>query len=823
VRLSNLTAHPGTSASPLADPGVQVSELGSRGPTADDDSINLSELLRALRRRRKLVALTAGTVVVLAALITGYQRLFRPVYEGGFQLLISDPISDENKGPASGADTLNNTMFAELARNTTSSDIPTLIELLKSPVMLDPIAHRFGTTSSALADQITIATGGSRQEKAEGVLTVKVIGRDPQKDKRLLDELSQTYLQSALNQRQQRLADGIRFLNQQAPALEYRTAELQAELASFRQRHSLLEPTAEGGALKIQISTFEDQLASLQAERGRLQSVRQGILAGNLTARSFEEVIGTGPRNSGGGVNQGLSVTGTNQILMQELTKMEQQLAETRSRFSPSSAMVRGLTARRNALLPLLRSNQLEAVDAALSLNANRLATAQRQLAQLGGRFQQQPALIKQYEALQQKLQIAQENLAGFIKTRENFQLEIAQRTVPWKVIAPPEINPNPVKPSVPRNLAVGVVLGLVAGAGAGLLRDRLDHVFHSPMEVKDDLGEPLLGHIPHVAFFKGVREDRRFLLQELDASVRPTAGAGGDGSADDAARLSGYQRFFYQEALRNLFTSLRFLNSDRPLRSVALTSSLPAEGKSLTNVLLAKTIAEMGQRVLLVDADLRKPQMHHRLGVNNLTGLSNLLTEGSLDWRQAIQKVKGYEGWTVLTAGRRPPDPTRLLSSARMRQLVNDLASSGDFDLILYDTPPVLGLADAALVAEHIDGLMLVVSLGRVDRGLPKEAIARIRSAGAQLLGVVTNAIKEDGDTNTAYGYGNRYKYGYGYGYGYGGYDTRSAYSYYGEPDADPDANTAAASPSAEEPAPRAWSGQARQLRRRFLHWIDS
>ena len=815
--MSNLIARPGTSPSPLADPGVQlvqVSEVGSRSMAVDDDSINLSELWRALKRRRKLVALAAGSVVVLAALITGYQRLFRPVYEGGFQLLISDPISDDNKGGASGAAALNNTMFAELARNTTSSDIPTLIEVLKSPVMLGPIARRYGLTSSALGDRISIATGGSRQEKAEGVLTVTVTGRDPQQDKRLLDQLSQTYLQSALNQRQQRLADGIRFLNQQAPALEARTAELQSELASFRQRYSLIEPTAEGGVLKTQIGTLEEQLAGLQAERGRLQNVRQGILAGSLTARSFEEAIGTGPSSAGSG-NQGLSVTGTNQILLQELTKVEQQLAETRSRFSPSSSMVRGLTARRNALLPLLRSNQLEAVDAALSLNANRLATAQRQIAQLGGRFQQQPALIKQYESLQQKLQIAQENLAGFIKTRENFQLEIAQRTVPWKVISPPEINPNPVKPSVPRNLALGVVLGLVAGAGAGLLRDRLDHVFHSPMEVKDDLGEPLLGHIPHVAFFKGVREDRRFLLQELDASVLPTAGAGEDASADGAARLSGYQRFFYQEALRNLFTSLRFLNSDRPMRSVALTSSLPAEGKSLTNVLLAKTIVEMGQRVLLVDADLRKPQMHHRLGLNNLIGLSNLLTEDDLDWRQAIQKVEGYEGWTVLTAGRRPPDPIRLLSSARMGQLVNDLATSGDFDLILYDTPPVLGLADAALVAEHIDGLMLLVSLGRVDRGLPNEAIARIRSTGAQLLGVVTNSVTEDSNTNTSYGYGNRYKYGYGYGYGYGSYDTRSAYSYYGEADAAPETKADA--------SPRSWGGQATKLRRRFLHWIDS
>ena len=821
--MSNLITRPNTTPSP-APPGkpglnggvqlVQVHDPGSAAATAgDDDSIDLSELWRALRRRSKLVGITAAAVVALTAGITGYQRLFRPVYEGGFQLLISDPISDDNKG--SGQEALNGTMFAELARNTTSADIPTLIELLRSPAMLTPIAGRFGISPSSLAARITIATGGSRQASAEGVINVVVTGRDPAQDKQLLEALSSTYLQAALNQRQQRLADGIRFLNQQAPALETKTAELQAELAAFRQRHNLLEPLTEGGALKEQITTLEQQVASLQAERARLSNVRRGIVAGTLTARSFEEAIGTGPMSGGGGSgsNQGLSVTGTNQILLEQLTKVEQQLAEARSKFSSSSSMVRGLTARRNELLPLLRRNQIEAVDAALGLNANRLATAQGQLGQMAGRFQKQPGLIRQYEALQQKLQIAQDNLSGFIKTRENFQLEIAQRTVPWKVIAPPEINPNPVKPSVPRNLALGVVLGLVAGAGAGLLRDRLDHVFHNPGEVKDDLGEALLGHIPHVAFFEGVREDRRFLLRELDLSV-----------GSEAGQMTGYQRFFYQEALRNLYTSLRFLNSDRPLRSVALTSSLPAEGKSLTNVLLAKTISEMGQRVLLVDADLRKPQIHHRLGVNNLTGLSNLLTDDDLHWRQVVQPVPGYSGWSVITAGRRPPDPTRLLSSTRMQQLVDGLASSGDFDLVLYDTPPVLGLADAALVAEHLDGLMLLVSLARVDRGLPKEAIARIRSAGAQLLGVVTNAVKDEGDSSSSYAYG-RYGYGrYGYGgYGYGGYDTRSAYAYYADSEADTSETDTAEPQKPQKAEAQTWQKRTRQLRRRLVRWIDS
>ena len=125
------------------------------------------------------------------------------------------------------------------------------------------------------------------------------------------------------------------------------------------------------------------------------------------------------------------------------------------------------------------------------------------------------------------------------------------------------------------------------------------------------------------------------------------------------------------------------------------------------------------------------------------------------------MQNVPGYDDWNVITAGCRPPDPARLLSSMRMQNLVREIADSDYFDLILFDTPPVLGLADTALVAEHCDGLMLLVSLDLVDRGLPKEAASRIASSGAPLLGVVTNAIKQETDFSAnGYSYANSYNY---------------------------------------------------------------
>ena len=302
----------------------------------------------------------------------------------------------------------------------------------------------------------------------------------------------------------------------------------------------------------------------------------------------------------------------------------------------------------------------------------------------------------------------------------------------------------NPVGPKIGDGLLKALLFGIIAGVGAATVRDRFDHVFRSSNDVRDQLNVPLLGHIPHLPFFKGVRESGRFQVDELDRDSASLGSMAGPYMTGPAQGAQVYQRFAYKEAFRNLYTSLRFLNTDQNLLTVGLTSSTPNEGKSLVNVLLAKTISEMGQRVLLIDVDMRKPQVHHRLGLNNLLGLSTLLTEDH-QWREALLPVKGYDNWWVIPAGRRPPDPTRLLSSGRMQELLQQISQSGQFDLVLFDTPPILGMADTPLLAQHLDGLILLVSLGRVDRNLPIESLARIRSTGAPLLGVVTNAIKEE------------------------------------------------------------------------------
>lgn len=761
----------------------------------ENNNIDWHALFKTLRRRKKLIGLVFLGILSLSGAVTTYQRLLSPVFRGSFALLITDPISNENR--SSGAADVS--LFEQLALNTTNNDIPNLIEVLQSPLLLNPIAKSFQIPADTLLQRIHITTGGMKREEAEGILKVSLTSNDPHKDQLLLEAISQAYLGAALNQRQQRLVDGINFLNQQSPSLQEKADAIQMELADFRRRNSLLEPSVEGAALKKRELNLIDNILLLESERSRLQLVRREISNGSLSARGFQEAISTGASANRGGLAQGLSVSDADQSLLQQLIQVESELAEARSKYQPTSSMVQSLKERLDQIQPLLRSNQLDAVDAALSLNAGRLLTAREQKSDLNKKFLLQPALIKQYETLQSRLVLAQDNLAGLVRARETLQLETAQQSAPWRVIAPPTFSDDPISPSLPRNLALGIVLGMVAGVGAGLFRERLDHVYHNPEEVQEELGLLMLGHVPYIPFFQGIQDDEYTMMFVQDSA---TAQLNDETCPNENYK---YVEFQYKNALRNLYASILFPKGDKSLQTIALTSSCPSEGKSLVNILLSKVLSEMGQRVLLIDADLRNPKLHTRLKLSNTNGLANLLEEDDLNPEEVMfRSVSDNENFNVITAGHSTSDPSRLLSSVRFDKLVHQLANCGLFDLILFDTPPILGLADTAFVSEHCDGLVLLVSLDFVDRGLPKAAVNRIHANGTNLLGIVTNAIKPETEEVA-----NSFEYRY--------FENASLNTF---------ARIYSTSPTAyvhNELKPDGWFSSVNIKLRDFLSWIDS
>jgi non-specific protein-tyrosine kinase len=192
-------------------------------------------------------------------------------------------------------------------------------------------------------------------------------------------------------------------------------------------------------------------------------------------------------------------------------------------------------------------------------------------------------------------------------------------------------------------------------------------------------------------------------------------------------------------EAYRVLRANLRFAALDRPLRTVTVVSPEPAEGKSTTAANLAAAMAQTGQQVILVDADLRRPTLHQMFGVSNHVGLTTALLDTEADFTHHVQRT-ALPNLALLTSGPLPPNPSELLSSSRMSALLHEMGTQAD--VVILDSAPVLAVADAAVLAHLSDGTLLVIDATRTRRGTAQRAAAQLQRTGAHVLGVVLNRV---------------------------------------------------------------------------------
>ncbi len=207
-------------------------------------------------------------------------------------------------------------------------------------------------------------------------------------------------------------------------------------------------------------------------------------------------------------------------------------------------------------------------------------------------------------------------------------------------------------------------------------------------------------------------------------------------------------------ESYRVLRTNIQFASLDKPIKHILVTSTGPAEGKSTTTANLAIAFAQMGSRVLVIDADLRRPTMHKVFKISNPLGLTNLLLQ-SVALDVAIRDV-GIPNLHLVTAGPIPPNPAEVLGSTRMRALLKELSPS--FDYIIIDSPPTLAVADAAILSTIVDGVVLVVAAGEVTTDAAKKAKAQLDGVKANILGVVLNGLASaNGEDRYYYYYGQR------------------------------------------------------------------
>ncbi|NJM19764.1 MAG: polysaccharide biosynthesis tyrosine autokinase [Richelia sp. SM1_7_0] len=693
---------------------------------AEGDDWDLRQFFTILKRRSFAIL---GVSCLVMTGVVAFTLNQQPQYEAKFQIL-AEPVNTE---------TNNVPTLLEGSLTKPGLDYETQIQVLKSPELMTEIVEKLQVSYKDIDYQTLLESLRIIRLGETKIIEVVYQDKDKVKIKFILDKLAQGYLKYSLEHRQTNLRQGINFVETQLPPIQKRVNKIQEELQLFREKNDFLQPETQSEQIANQLKILSEKRVVADQELAKAYSyfnslqTQQGALAALNDASVYQQLI-------------------------IQLRQLETQIADESTRFREESIPIQNLQEKRQKLLPLLNQEAQRVLYIKRAEAASELQNLQQQSQALNAseqllnkKIEQSPYINRKYTELTTELQAATDSLSRFLATREKLQIEAAQTQVPWQLIQAPIQPEIPISPSIPRNLILGFVASTLLGIGSGLLIEKLDNRYHSIEAFRENIKLPLLANIP---FEKQLPYTQKQLASQ-EKLVKETVNKLPQSNSDFAKIVPHHQiaieRYVessrFSEAFRVLHTNLQLLSSDETINSLIISSAMSGDGKSTVAFNLAQTACAMGRRVLLVDADMRRPQIHDLANLNNLWGLSNLIS-GNIPRETAIREISSLGGLSVITAGPIPPDPTKLLSSQKMKQIMEDLHST--FDLVIYDTPPLVGLADANLLAPHTNGVVLVARIHQTDRSAMMQAIEHLEMARTNVLGMVINGDK----LSKAYGY---------------------------------------------------------------------
>lgn len=385
----------------------------------------------------------------------------------------------------------------------------------------------------------------------------------------------------------------------------------------------------------------------------------------------------------------------------------------------------------------------LDDLEAEINSREQGIDETRQQLALLGPRDETSSEYVRQEQSrLESSLRRDETRLVVLLDSAESFRRALTQRADYLSVYTPAQLPRAAVGVSVPQRTLLGAATGLMIGLGIAFLLEYLDDTIRTPEDVKRTLPVGVLGALPRLQRFDVESE----ALVVVEDALQPVS-----------------------EAFRSLRTSIQFAGVDGPLRTLLVTSPLPTDGKTFTAANLAAVIAQGGQRVILVDADLRRPMQHRLFGFPRDPGLTSEMLSSPVSAddvkpgggrqgsraageRWSVLRKTDVDGLHVLTSGERAHNPAELLASQRFEVLVSWLKSEAD--VVVFDSPPVLAVTDASLLAASVDGTILVLDAGETRRAAAVRAVERLTDVGANVLGVVINRLTPSTDGSYSYYY---------------------------------------------------------------------
>ena len=731
-------------------------DLSDNTPADSLDSLTYFDLVRIAWGRKSLVALAVVCAVVLGAL---YYAQATPIYESSAEVLVVKKRPEVVTG---------NEIYASQFEDYVS----THTVLIKSPLIIEraiqaadfrslkTFAEEKDDLIEVVIEQLSVGRGSKELGKsADSILTLTFRGPVAHECATVVQAILDSYQQFLVETYRDMGEDTIDLITQAREVLKQDLQQQEEAYREFRQKSPLVSHgSGEVNPRQDRLSAIESQLSELLLRRTDFESQLETIENTRQARRDRAELVAmvsdlankTETNYGGRGTTLGLdkelfSLLQEEQKLRQDygpnhphVRSVRQRIGTTRDFFALPNAAYQPHTEPAKVGEASLSSDPVGLYVQYLKQELDRMHISEKLLTELYEREHESAKQLTAFElddeTFQRNIQRTQQLYDGVVSQLQGASLVKDYGGFDARVIAPAKIGEK-VKPNALIIFPAAVFFGTFLGCVMVVAAEVTDRRFRTPEEIKQQLGYPIIGHVPEFA--------------PVEADVQEAGGTAVD------PMLSAYYKPHSSEteAYRGVRTALYFSTRGQAHKIIQVTSAVPGDGKSTLASNLAVCIAQSGKNVLLIDADLRRPQQHHIFNIQAQLGLASVI---GLDEELADSiQPSAVPNLSILPSGQLPPDPSELLTSQRFSTLLDSVREK--YDYVLIDSGPLLAITDPSVVAPRVDGVIVTLRLSKNSRAEAKRVREILADLGASVLGVVVNGVAVS--TSRGYGYG---QYGY-------------------------------------------------------------
>ncbi|WP_456375050.1 GumC family protein [Thiolapillus sp.] len=570
------------------------------------------------------------------------------------------------------------------------------------------------STDTGSLEKLLLANLSVTPVKNSRLVVVSYDSPNPDLAARVVNTLAKSFIDMSMERRFENSSYAKEFLSDRIKQVRANLEESERKLVEYASQREIVDLDSRQGILMQKLQALNTRLTEVEADRIRAES-------------SYQEMQSSGA--------QGFDPVSDSDVIAtykEKLADLEAQYQDKLSIYKPEYPAMKRLRDQIDGLNQKIDQeirNLQSSVKSRYQAAVREQAMLQSRMADVKGQILELQRKSTDYQALKRDVETNRELYNGLLQRIKEVGVAAGVGSNNISIIDKGEVPASAYKPNLKRNLQIALAIGLLGGIGLAFLFDHLDDTIKSSVDVEKLTGLPVVGVVPEVR------------LQDETESI--------------ALKTWEEPKSAIAEAYRSCRTALSFSSESGTPKILHVASSISGEGKTTSAISLALTFVQAGSNVLLVDCDLRNPSLHHELAFSNEIGLTNYLVGENKPGEVIQAGVMG--GLYVLTSGPLPPNPAELLDSGRMVDFLEKAAEK--FDVVILDGPPILGLADALVLASMASASILVVDAGVTRSGALKGSLQRLHQAHAHVLGVL---LAKYGQGRSGYGYDYQYHYNY-------------------------------------------------------------